>query len=147
MNGGFFVGILVIGALVWFLAGVGREKLGKGFSILAYVLSVLALLVGLVFSVAGAGMYGSPFVGKPSSTCLPWLIIVLVSPLALAFATFKGFRLPKATGTLLIACAMASAVLGHDILMIFWWTVYLLLVWIPMLFLGSYLLARSQEGQ
>jgi hypothetical protein len=124
-----------------------RAKPQIGFIIFATAFLVLALLVGFVFSVAGAGPYGSAFSYTPNVPMrLRWLVIVLVSPLALACAAFKRKQLPKMTGVLLFASAVVCATIGQvDAfgLFLFWWWVYLLLVWAPMFFLACYLFSRK----
>jgi hypothetical protein len=110
----------------------------------------ISLLIGGMLSagaalwcLAGAGIYGSPLVGMRAEELILVFIFLLIGPFSALPAAIVGRQQPKLAGTWLILGGLISGGVAVN----FFWTdagiFPLLLVSLPMVLLGRWLLATA----
>jgi hypothetical protein len=108
--------------------------------LLLVLLLASSLFLGLIFAVAGAGLYGSPLSGFPASTVALRLVVILVAPVVLLTGLLVLSKTRKTLGTLLIVSALLAAGLGLcDDFRYIWEWFFLAHVWGPMVAMGFWL--------
>jgi hypothetical protein len=109
----------------------------------------ISVLLALLFTVGGAGLYGSPFgPGKVFREYALYAAAIISGPVATLCALVLRSRAPVAAAASLLAGALAGlcfGVIAQSDFRHFWGWVFLIAVWLPMWAVGLQMLGSRRK--